>query len=74
MLENDRPLGFGLPMKREWSIASVTVTRNPGGRLALRWGLGYCYVSWVFFDSFVSLELRLCFRRVCGGSLSIDGW
>jgi GT2 family glycosyltransferase len=34
VLENDRPLGFGLPMKREWSIASVTVTRNPGGRLS----------------------------------------
>jgi len=34
MLENDRPLGFGLPMKREWSIASATVSRNPGTREA----------------------------------------
>lgn len=34
MLENDRPLGFGLPMKRELSIASVTVSRNPGGMLS----------------------------------------
>ena len=34
MLGNDRPLGFGLPMKREGSIASVTVSRNAGGMLS----------------------------------------